>query len=337
MTELTRTVLEYQRGNRSLQDVFRLAAPLIYYYPQRSRRGNEDSCGEFLLYFYKRMIRLLHRYEYRPDHCFDAYLHTSMRFQYSTFLRRHVLATECRENHQLDYTLLNSGGSAVPSSLQPASRSHEDTITDETPEIGNPVLLIERLHILCGNTPRRITTLKKRIMILALINCRTMTPGEISACAAAADAPVDDLSRMIDTLRQSIHERSRRSQALQRRRNRAFVELFVMQQRLQRSIDPEEKQLMHRYCIRSHNKLKNARTQLQQVRNQPMHHEIAAMLGIPTGSVHSSIAYLKKVARSIEEKPQPVLEPPHLNMVCCSHEDIACNEQRSQGSGNTAN
>ncbi|AFG37218.1 hypothetical protein [Spirochaeta africana] len=323
MTELTRVVLRYQRGQCGLHEVFRQTAPLIYSYPVRSRRGTEDDSGEFLLYYYRRLVRLLHRYQYRTNISFDAYLHTSLRYQYATFTKRRAAAMECHENPDLDSAL---GGEH--------QLYHDPRLQPQSGVLQKPGMLLERMHTLCGSATMRLASLRRRMAILVLMNAGTILPEEIALCSTAAGIETAELTRMVDTLRQQMNQRSQRAAMLRRRRNRAFVELFVLQQRLQRSCDPTEQKLLHSYCERSHTKLEATRRQLSQVRCQPMHREIAELLGIPVGSVHSSISAMRRLFRSPSTSPQ-VLDVPRPCVLRLPHDRPVSNQQHPQDTRDT--
>ena len=239
---------------------------------------------------------------------------------------------ECRENHDLDNLISQNEHIR---SMPGEDNALADMEAPPTVLLQDSRLVLERMHVLCGSLTRRTKSLKKRILILALMNAGSITPGEIEVCCAAGGITVPELTRMIDTLRQQMHLRARRKHALQRRRNRAFVELFVMQQRLQRSSDPVERERLQRYCRRSHLKLENARTQLKLVRNQPMHREIAELLQLPVGSVHSAVAALRRISDSLSADTNPLLEQRGLNMLQLPHDYLARYQQQPQGPGNT--
>ncbi len=306
MTQLTQTVLAYQKGETKLQSIFEIAAPLIYYYPIRSRRGSEDECGEFLLFFHNRLIRLVHRFQKQEGKSFESYLYTAMRFQYTTFFSQKAQHSICCENHQLHHNLYEN--------------QHEEIHINLPEKIMDPQELILRLHKACGMKKNWHTLLQKRILILVLMNCTTIKKNAVSVCAKAANFPEERLHEMIDILTTRIEQQRERSNELRRRRNTAFVYLFTLQQKLNRTAVPQEKTELRQKIKKNRAILEQCRQQLTQYKNQPLQCEIARVLQISRGSVHVALNYLKRISlyfekmdakNNIESGDTPVIQYAH--------------------------
>lgn len=311
MTELTRTVLDYQQGKIGLQPVFRDIAPLIYYYPIRSCRGREDECGEFLLFFYHRLIRLLQKYTYSAKYSFEGYLFTSMRYQYSTFILRKSRQLECTENPDLAYSAYSN-----------IQQSSPDIVEDNGTRTHSPARIAERLHMITGCKQKRKKTIRKRITILVLMNLHTITIPEVEACARAAEISVKHLQDMIDRLKKKQSRRLERLEAARKRRNQAYVQLFMLQQKIQAADSNDTATaVLREQANRMRLILDNARKRIRTHKFQPLHHEIAEVMDIPKGSVHSSISYLRELAARIDDSLIDQLEASRSSMVYLDNEN----------------
>jgi hypothetical protein len=62
MEGLTKKVLAFQRSRDGLGALVEELSPRVYRYPRFKLGWDEDACGEFYLYFFPRLVRLLSRF-----------------------------------------------------------------------------------------------------------------------------------------------------------------------------------------------------------------------------------------------------------------------------------
>ncbi|GAB6089665.1 hypothetical protein [Spirochaeta dissipatitropha] len=317
MTELTRTVLDFQEKKKSLEDVFKRIAPIIYNYPRRSGRGGEDECGEFLLFFYSRMLRLLKNYSYKADSCFEAYLFLSMKYQYSSFYKRRVGNMNSFGNYDIEYTVTDN--------------TH-DTVNEEISEASvNPEMIVKNFHSLCSEKIRKKNVLQKRIMVLALMNCEFISEQETQICADVIGIDLKEFQGMIDTLRQKINSRDHRRQTIRKRRNAAMINLRSIQYKLhcQYFSNDERHILEQRERYYSH-LLSNCRRQLRRICVKPMHSEVSEVTGLPEGTIHYTMAYFRRMYQNMSTGMILRMESTQDTMVSLKHDYSTGKQQPTQ-------
>ena len=93
---LTRRVLAFQRTGDGLQELIEDLALRIYHFPRIRRGCGEDDCGDFYLFFFPRLIKILGRFR-DQGLPFESYLHAVLGWQLRSYVRRRRQEERCWE------------------------------------------------------------------------------------------------------------------------------------------------------------------------------------------------------------------------------------------------
>jgi len=285
MTELTKKVLEYQRTGIGLERAYAEAAPLVYQYPRRRMGFTEDDCGEFLLFFHKTLLRLFEQYRH-SERPFEAYLYGTLKWQIRSFakLRRRRASHYEVINHRdvweevhPRYYSISVDPVYVQESL-PGSRTGDLFEIDAHGRLVDPIM-------------------RRRLTILALKSCLFIEPPLLEEVADAVAVPVARLEAEVARARGCMGRRIERRKELQRRRVRAYVRLRHVHDELITTPEIEKRLSVAQQLLAWHRRLRLLEDELSRVPRAPTNGEIAAILGIPKGTVDSSLFYFKQLLR----------------------------------------
>ena len=272
MTALTRKVLRYQTTHDGFREILEEVSPSIYDFPRRKLPRDEDATGDFYVYFYPRLLRLLARFRDQGKP-FEAYLYSVLTYQFKSFLCKRRQAEK-----RWNVTLRLDPGEGYTA---PESSSFEDA--------DSPLLLpAEVQHLLDSRVD-------KRNFLLLLLK-------QPSAIAATDAAPLAELTgrspRQLLQLAESLedaHEPSRRRlETLRSRRNMAHAHARLLEADLNIETDPQRRAALSKDLFRTQSRLRKAILRMSRVAIAPTNKQIASALGIPKGTVDSGLFWFKK-------------------------------------------
>ncbi len=284
---LTERVLRYQRTRQGLKELLALLAGEIYGYPRCRGSRAEDDGGEFYLFFYPRLLRTLERFQDqgRP---FEWYLHSVLRWHYLGFVR-------WKRRRERGWA-----AGALPALWEPlpvSGPAAEDTCLESRTEafelpgwLGPEVADLLSLE---GRTPLRKPADRKRLLVWALKQVRSLQEPDLARLAAWTGIEEERLCALCAGLRERLVRRERRLELLVQRRNRAFAALQLAQQALAGEPDPAGRAPLAGRAARARRCLRLSQERIARVPLQPSNRELAQALGLPKGTVDTSLYWLK--------------------------------------------
>jgi RNA polymerase sigma factor (sigma-70 family) len=270
MENLTERVLRYQRTREGLQELVAELAPRVYHYPRRKMGWDEDACGDFYVFIHPRLIRLLDRFrdQGRP---FESYLFTVLGWQLRNFAR-----DRRRGERKWNVSLHLEPGACV-----------------EAEEAPSPCAQEWRLPCaLAGHVKSRAD--RRNLLFLVLKCSRTAAPGSVGALAAAIGIEEQRLRGLMETLREMRVPRERRLETFRDRRNGAFAQARLLETELKTECDPRKALPLEQALSRARRRMRLAMERMARVGLSPTNREIAAVLGVPKGTVDSGLYWLKR-------------------------------------------
>jgi len=278
---LTEKVLQYQRTRSGLSDLMNDVARKVYLYPRRRLGWDDDACGEFYLFCYSRLVRLLDRFRDQGKP-FESYLCSVLGWQLRNFARDRKKGERCWN---------------VSLRLEPGK-----TVThDEEPRLdggASPLLALDSRigrHI---QTP----TDRRNFLFFILKSSRHIGPEKCPALADLAGVPVDRLERLLADLRQGRAHREARLDSFRRRRNAAFCQVRLLETELATETDGGKREALSARLRKARTRMHCAMDRMARVGLAPTNKEIACILDVPKGTVDSGLYWLKK-------KLAPVYDP----------------------------
>lgn len=304
MASLSERVIAWQSGEPDWAAAEQAVTTLVYQFA-RGRDGlTEEDSAEFLLFFYPRIRRLMERYQ-PVGSTFEAYLRTTLRWQIRSFVRRRsndkirLLTAErtgvTEQAHGDSVELYRSQMEATgPRDVrEPASSPPLSARTVENRPC--TVEVVPRVDPRSGGLTRGEA---QRVLLLALKGCDLM---DREACIELADQLGLDPDWLLDVwiyLRSCCEEPRRRREAARATRDAAWFQLRYTEAVAARTVAVEEKERLERKMRYWKRTYRNASERLKHIHVTPTHKDIAEALGVPKGTVDSSIFTARQELRS---------------------------------------
>ncbi len=285
---LTERVLCYQRTGQGLKELLALLAGEIYGYPRCRGSRAEDDGGEFFLFFYPRLLRTLERFQDqgRP---FEWYLHSVLRWHYLGYVRWKKRRERCWAAGALP-ALWEPQLVYGPADAKPIAEPQSEAFALPGwlgPEMAD---LLQLKNGTCLKKPVD----RKRLLIWALKQVRSLREPDMEKLEAWTDTAEERLRALCSVLREGLERRERRLGLLVERRNRAFAALQLAQQALAGEAEPACRALLARRVDRARRCLRRSQERMARVPLQPSNRELAQALGLPKGTVDTSLYWLKR-------------------------------------------
>ena len=150
-----------------------------------------------------------------------------------------------------------------------------------------------------GRTPAQATpaatspTVRRRLLYGALKTGHHLEEPQLAAAAQAIGCDLPRLRFLIDQLRHGRASAHRRLHLLRERRNRAFAQLQLWSAAAHQTVDARRTHAVRR-AARHRRAVEAAQAEISRVRVAPSNREIAALLGIPKGTVDTGIYWLRR-------------------------------------------
>lgn len=267
---LTHLVLWYQRTGEGFEMIKEKVMLITYSFPLYWKRGSEELASEFCLLFVPKIHTMVMKFSYqgRP---FEVYLHKAMKNQMHDFNKKQYKEAE-RHNTVLHYNAYHTRQTGV----------WDDAVQSEEPEYQ-------------VNLPKRISP--RRFLILTLVMAFKVTPEWYEVIAEHTGCTVQQISQIFSEVLEAEHKRSIRYSNVQRLRDKYFGNMITYQYRIYDSCDEEEKKHLSLLNDKNTVILKRIRMQLESSMLRVPHQTVADVLGIPKGTVDSSMYYMKRIHR----------------------------------------
>ena len=277
-------VLTFQRtgaGRRALLDEL---ATYAYHYPRRKLPTlDEDAPGEFYLFCHAKLEQLIVRFRDRGKP-FEHYLNSVLSWQLRSFLAKR------RASEHAWQTALRSGlwdepeSAAHPAAAVPAAATNvkpfPGTRDGRKPAQPPPAAVSE--------------TTRRRLLYGVLKTGHRLEERQLAAAAQALGCELPRLRLLIERLRRGRASAHRRMHLLRERRNRAFAQLQLWSTAAHQDVDGTRRAQAAKRAARHRRAVEAAQSELSRVRVAPSNREIAAVLGIPKGTVDTGLYWLQR-------------------------------------------
>jgi len=253
----------------------------VYLYPRRRMGWDEDACGEFYLFCYSRLVRLLDRFRDQGKP-FESYLCSVLGWQLRNFARD-------RKRGERSWN--------VALRLEPAKAP----VVDEASAPDDEASALMALDSGIGRYIQTPTD-RRNFLFFVLKSSRHISPQQCAALAGLAGVSVDRLEGLLEELRQGRAHRETRLDSFRRRRNAAFCQVRLLETELATEIDEAKRQALSARLRKARTRMRGAMERMARVGLAPTNKEIARILDVPKGTVDSGLYWLKK-------KLAPVYDP----------------------------
>lgn len=279
---MTEAVLRYKQTGSGFPDLHKRICLFVYQYPQGRLNWTEDECGDFFLFFYRKIPGLIRRFEDRGKP-FEAYLAGTLKWQAKTFAQEQKhLRRRCQLLARQDLWTVEEEEPKICASRQPFVPKE-----------------MKRVIGMAHDGKIEAESKSKRLLFLILKECQFIDDTFLRYAAEITGCDFAKLSSCVEALTARLQKRKARIAVLEERRNKTFFRCNYLEERLRLCIIPEEQENIVRAITRLKRSLSNTREALARVPLSPTHRDIAEVLGIPKGTVDSGLFYLKSGMKTL--------------------------------------
>jgi RNA polymerase sigma factor (sigma-70 family) len=275
MTELNEQVLRYQQTGQGLEELLSRLSASVYGYPRLRGSRCEDDAGEFYLLCYPRLLRTLRRFR-EQGKPFEWYLQSVLRWQYLAYVR-------ARRRRERQWASGSLAAFWEPPPLEPGPAPDRPSLRSEAAGL---------FRLEGGGAVRRGE--RTRLLAWALKRVRLLSEQEVRELAELAGVPLEPLEQACVRLRQGLLPHEHRLALLAGRRTRAYSALCLLEQDLLREAEPWRKEQLALRLQKARRALRRSQQRIASVRLEPSNREIAAVLGLPKGTVDTALYCLKR-------------------------------------------
>ncbi len=273
MESLTEKVLAFQKSKDGLAELVAVLSPRIYQYPRQKLGWDEDSCGDFYLFFQPRLVRLLSKFRDQGKP-FENYLCSVLSWQLKNFAR------ERRKSER---------GWSVSLRLRIVDDEVREAEAFAGPDPADPRLP----QVLREESDRR------NFLLLCLKCVRVLSEERIAGLSSLTGIPVETLFALVSALRARIGKKEQRLACFRERRNRAFALCRLLETELSEETDPVRREALRERLSKAHRRMRTAMQRMARVMLNPTNREIAEVMGMPKGTVDSGLFWLKRKLASV--------------------------------------
>ena len=279
----TERVLSFQRTGEGRRELLEELAAYAYRYPRRKLRTlDEDAAGEFYLFCHAKLepIALRFRDCGKP---FERYLNSVLSWQLRSFLAK-------RRNAEHTWQATLQSPLWEDPEQTPARRAAPANVTSFPSASAAALPATAATPTAAAVSP----TTRRRLLYGVLKTGHRLDDGQLAAAAQAVGCGVPWLRSLIEQLRRGCAVAHRRMELLRGRRNRAFAQLQLWSAAAQRALDGDRRALATARAARWRRAVEAAQADLARVRVAPTNRAIAAVLGIPKGTVDTGLYWLQR-------------------------------------------
>lgn len=277
-------VLAFQRTGEGRRALLEELAVYAYRYPRRKLRTlDEDAAGEFYLFCHAKLepIALRFRDCGKP---FERYLNSVLSWQLRSFLSKH------RHSEHAWQTTLQS-----PLWEDPEPGVQQDT----APPAATPANVRAFPTPAAAARPASAAApacpvVRRRLLFGVLKTGHRLDEPQLAAAAQTIGCALPRLRALIDHLQRGQAVAHRRLALLRERRNRAFTQLQIWSTAAHCGADADRRALAKARAARWRRAVEAAQAGLARVRVAPSNRAIAAVLGIPKGTVDTGMYWLQR-------------------------------------------
>ena len=275
-SELTMKIIAYKRTGKNLAGLIEEVALLVYEFPVKKLHWGEDDCSDFFCWFFPRVPSLIERFRYIGKD-FEAYLYVTLKWQCRTYAVK-------RKDKRREYSII------CRRDFWPQGWE-EDSFACEHP----PALLTETARKIFRVEGEKITdsTSKRRLIYITLKGADYITCHVVETVAALTGIDEDWIYTCVERLKKGMASKKERMELLRQKRNRTFLRIYRIHEDMFRDYDCRNKETLLNKLIQEKKRLAAVIDEMSRVPASPTHKDIAAVLGIPKGSIDSGIYYLK--------------------------------------------
>ena len=278
-------VIQYKQTNDNLENLVHELGIHVYSLLKNKFKLDDEERSEFFCEFYPKIPDLIKRFKFSGIP-FEGYLISSIRWDIKYFRsKKSRLRGVEKAKHKDPFYLVS------PENDFTIVQNEELQISDKA---RSPLRLSKRSRILTD-------PIKQRVLYIYLLEAENTDDKLKNAIIKATGYKKKWLDNCTAKLRAKTDKRMLRIKLLRNRRNSAFFNLHLLQEKLNFSDNLNEKKDLIIKIERLRSIISKINNQISKAPSRPTHQDLADILGIPRGSIDSGIYYLKSAFEDLKK------------------------------------
>jgi len=267
----------------------------VYQFPLHSKYCSEEDCAEFFLSFYARIPYIIEHYQ-EQGKGIEAYLRTCLKWHMKTYLKSKLKENRVQQFAVSEWKLI------TPAWVE------EETLGTEICESSPPLQKKNAWKKGRKISPKRKKTAEtqpdlaptvtekqaKKLLLLSLKAAYDLEDRTIETIAQSIGMHQEVLFHLIEVTRTTLLKKEERFRRLQEKRSKLYFRICSLQEEMERSTNLLAKETFIQRLSRLKYYFQKLQNKLSRHYLAPTHQKVAEILGIPKGSIDSTLYYLKK-------------------------------------------
>ncbi len=281
---ITDAMMKYKQTGIGYEDLLKKIGILVYSMMKDKYKMNEDDRSDFFCMFYKKIPNLIKRFEYHGTP-FEAYLNVSIRWNIKSF---RISKSKYRSIQKAIYK--------KPFYLIPHENDFTEIIKTDfhISETAKEVLRLE------GTKEILSDTIRKRLLYIYLIESDHIDERIKEGIIRITGYKRKWLETCSEKLKEKVERRLNRIKLIKTRRNTAFLESHILQEKCSFAENNNEKEELKDQINKLRKRIDQMNKDISKAIVRPTHKDIADILQIPKGSIDSGIYYIKNSFKEME-------------------------------------
>ena len=290
LTEFTNALIKYQQTGKGHKNLVEKIGIHVYTILKSNYKMENDERGDFFCIYYPKIPYLIKQFEYYGTP-FEIYLNVSLKWNIKSF-----------RTLKSRYRSIQKAINKEPFYLVPNENDFTENINTDLhiSEDAREALQIEGVKEILTDT------IKKRLLYIYLIEADYLEERIKERIIRMTGYKKRWIESCSEKLKKKVDRRLNRITQIKNRRNSAFFEFHLLQEKCSFAENESEKEELESQIKNLRKKINNMNKDISNAIVRPTHKDLADILQIPKGSIDSGIFYIKnsfKELKNIEKKP----------------------------------
>ena len=284
LSEFTNALVKYQQTGQGYKNLVEEISIHVYTALKTKYKMEDDERGDFFCLYYPKIPHLIKHFEYHGTP-FEIYLKVSINWNLKTF------RTLKGRYKSIQKAIYKEPFFLVPPDNDFTNLSKPDLHISES---AKEVLQLESKNKIMTDA------VKKRLLFIYLIEADFLEESVRDRIIKITGYKRKWVEKCSEKLKGKVDKRLQRVNQIENRRNSAFFEFHLLQEKLSFAENEEEKKLLNDQINKLRNKITIMNKNISNAIIRPTHKDLADVLQIPKGSIDSGIFYIKNSFKEME-------------------------------------
>lgn len=256
---------EYVHTGQGYETLLQSISLYVYQFPLHYKYCTEEDCADFFLSFYHRIPHIIQNYQ-EQGKGIEAYLRTCLKWHMKTYLK-----SKLKEN-RIQQLVFSEWKLSAP------AWAEDETMGMEVRESPLQVYKIQA----------------RKLLLLSMKAAYDLEDRTIERIAQTIGMHQEVLFHLVEITRVTLLKKEERFRTLQEKRSKLYFRIYSLQKEIDLCSNVQVKENLKRRLFRLRYYFQKLQRKLSHRYLSPSHQKVAEILGIPKGSIDSTLYYLKK-------------------------------------------